>query len=1080
MPSLTPRHTLTFSIWLGYLFFVVYGSLVPLDFRPLSIDQAWTIFQHIPMYKLGVESRADWIANGVLYVPVGFLTAHLLLQKLSAVRRIPLFFFAGLFSIAVAFGVEFAQIFFPPRTVSLNDLFAESIGSIIGLMLAAGYSDWFKILLHAALSTPRRLALHLGEAYLAGYIAFSLFPYDLLLSWPELEQKLHGNNWGLFLVGDPHGRILTVLRLLTETLLTIPFGLFLGARSAPRIATYQQAALLGILLGGFVEIARFFTASGVSQGVSVLTRMVGVYGGLTLWNHRADWSLERMALLARRYALPLSVIYILTLLQINGWFSYRWNGTDYALSRLGDLHFLPFYYHYYTTEAKALYSLASVCLMYLPIGLLTWSYRSTPAKALFYALIATSIVETGKLFLEGIRPDPTNILLGALASWGIVRLSQEFSGERIITSMVETVPLQILQSPPDMPTPKHTPFIEELHRRWVNYAILLASLAYAAYWAATFPTQPVLLGLFLTACGVVIWHRPVLFAAILPAALPVLDLAQWSGRFFLDEFDLLALISLTIGYTRTSPATRKKQPADALFILACATLAISFAISAIRGLTPWEMPDANAFTNYYSTYNALRIGKGALWAFLAIGLLRRMPSEVLDVQRIFTRGMVIGLALTVTFVLWERVAFSGLFNFASTYRVTGPFSSMHTGGAYIECFLAVATPFLVLLVLQTKNWGRKVAGALLLVATTYALMVTYSRNGYSAFVIAVATLLFFAIFNSGQWLKRFLLIAVLTGAMLVVAVPVFTGQFAQSRIASVSSDLEVRQNHWQDALGIRTPDWLTTLFGMGLGRYPESNYLLSGEGHQSGTYQLKKEDGNTYLRLVSGDSIYIEQLVSVKPRQSYILKLDVRAYKPNGGVSTPICEKWLLTSYNCIWDGVKTGKETGIWYHLERKFTDKELSISPWYSQRPIKFSLYNGAPRTMIDIDNIRLETIEGEDLLSNGDFSQDLDHWFFATDSHLQWHIKSLPVSVLFDQGWLGVLALGFFSLLVIYRAASRAWQGDLHAAAALAAFCGFLVVGLFDTLIDAPRFLFLMILLGGFCGLGRSTRHKDLQHA
>ena len=80
-------------------------------------------------------------------------------------------------------------------------------------------------------------------------------------------------------------------------------------------------------------------------------------------------------------------------------------------------------------------------------------------------------------------------------------------------------------------------------------------------------------------------------------------------------------------------------------------------------------------------------------------------------------------------------------------------------------------------------------------------------------------------------------------------------------------------------------------------------------------------------------------------------------------------------------------------------------------------------------------------------------------------------------------GLIALGLFCLLAIKRAASRAWHGDLHAAAAISAFSSFLMVGLFDTLIDSPRFLFLFLLLGWFGGVGftNETRYeKELRHA
>ncbi|MBS1157321.1 MAG: hypothetical protein H6R07_3245 [Proteobacteria bacterium] len=1063
MPTLTPRPNFTFPIWLGYLLFVVYGSLVPLDFKPLALDQAWALFQHTPMLELGVQSRADWIANGVLYVPVGFLTAHLLMEKLPGTPRTLLYFLVGVFSFALTIGVEFTQLFFPPRTVSLNDILAECLGSLIGILVAAKCSGWFKTLLHTLFSDPRRFARRLVESYLFGYVAFSLFPYDILLSGAELAEKLRGNNWGWLLAGEAQGTSLTVLKLLAEIILVLPFGLFLGYRSGSRTATFKQATLLGILLGGFIEIAQFFIYSGVSQGLSVLTRTLGFCGGLALWQRRANWSPERLALTVQRYAFLLGTVYLFALLEVNGWFSHRWGGMDFALSQLEELHFLPFYYHYYTTEAKALYSLASVCFMYLPIGLLVWSNRGSPSRAFFYALFGASLVETGKLFLLDTHPDPTNILLGALASWGGVHLARALAKAASMPSSSSA------PHPSDTTkqSEKRIPITREPARRWTSVTLLLPSLAFAAYWAATFPTQPVLLCLFLAACAAIIWRRPILLVAIIPAALPILDLAPWSGRFYLDEFDLLVLLSFAIGYTQVSPVPREKRHADTLFAVATCLLALSFAVSALRGLTPWQMPDANAFTNYLSPFNTLRIGKGALWAFLSYGLLRRFVVSGIDIKRPFALGIVAGLALTVGVILWERLTFVSLFDFASDYRVTGPFSAMHTGGAYIECFLVIATPFLLVFILQTGNWLSRLLGIGLLFASTYALMVTFSRNGYAAFGLALAIILFFATFKSGRWQHRSILVASLTLAILAIAIPVFNGRFAQDRLANVAKDYAVRQAHWQDALNIRSPDWVTTLFGMGLGRYPQSHYLFSREGSRTATYQLVNENGNAILRLGSGDPVYIEQIVSIQPRQNYVLKLDARSSMPDGEITAALCEKWMLTSFKCVEAPISAGDADGAWQSLTAPLLSGSLAEGPWYSRKPVKFILHSSADRSTVDIKNVRLETSRGENLLRNGSFSKGLDHWYFSADNHLQWHAKNLPIAVLFDQGWLGLIALCTFSVLVIKRAAGRAWQGDLHAAAALAAFCGFLIVGLFDTLLDAPRFLFLFLLLGGFCG-------------
>lgn len=1063
MPTLTHRPDLSLPLCLSYLFFVIYGSLVPLDYKPLALDQAWALFQHTPMLELGVQSRADWIANGVLYAPVGFLTAHLFMEKFPGTPRMLLFGLVVLFSFSLAISIEFAQLFFPPRTVSLNDILAEGLGSLAGILMAVKCSGWFKMLLYTLFSEPRRFTRRLVESYLLGYVAFSLFPYDLLLTGAELADKWHGDNWGWLLASETHGALLTALKLLVEIILTLPFGLFLGYRSSAHAATFKQAIVLGMLLGGAIEIAQFFIYSGVSQGISVLTRILGFCGGLALWQSRAGWSPEKLAFHIQRYAPLLGTVYLFALLQVNGWFSHRWGGKEFALAQLDELHFLPFYYHYYTTEAKALYSLASVCFMYLPIGLLIWANRGTPSQAFLYALLGASFIETGKLFLHDTHPDPTNILLGALASWAGVHLATELAKAASMPSSSRSPPSSETAKQPE----KRISAAAEPARRWPNLILLLPTLAFATYWVAAFPTQPVLLGALLAACAALIWRHPVLLVAITPATLPILDLAPWSGRFYLDEFDLLVLISLAIGYTRIPPVPREKRRADPVFSFAIALLALGFIISAWRGLIPWQMPDANAFTNYLSPFNALRISKGALWAFLSYGLLRRFVAAEIDIKRPFALGIVTGLALTMLVVLWERLTFASLFDFASDYRITGPFSVMHTGGAYIECFLVIATPFLLAVILQTGNRLSRLLGIGLLLASTYALMVTFSRNGYAAFGAALIIMLFFAIFKSGQWQKHRALAAVLTLVMLAVAIPVFNGRFAQDRLASIAKDYAVRHAHWQDALGMRSPDWLTTLFGMGLGSYPKNHYLFSREESRTGTYQLQKEQGNTFLRLGSGEPVYIEQIVSIQPRQNYLLKLDARASLPDGAITAALCEKWMLTSFTCVDAPISAGDAGGIWRPLSLPLISGSLADGPWYARKTVKFVVHGSPGKPGMDIKNIRLETSTGENLLRNGDFSSALDHWYFSTDKHLPWHIHNLPIAVLFEQGWLGLIALGAFSLLALKRAAARAWQGDLHAAAALAAFSGFWVVGLFDTLLDAPRFLFLLLLLGGFCG-------------
>lgn len=1062
-------HTVVNWLLRLYLLFVVYGSLVPLKYVERSLEDALLAFQHIPYLTLGVASRADWIANGVLYLPVGFFLALAFQQTFQKLPTALTFVVAGVASMLLAVAVEFTQLYFPQRTVSLNDILAECVGALLGLVLADRYAGWFRSFIDSFFGRPQRLKTIGLDAYMVAYLAFALFPYDFLLSWAELQGKIDSHGWGWLIASDSPKLTLLGLQLLAEFGLSLPFGSMVTLRAGSSSRGYKEAVVLGLLLGTTIETFQFFMASGISQGLSVLTRLLGVCCGVALSRNSAHWTADLISAVLRRYTLPLAFVYLLVLLEINGWLTMSWHGFEPAARKLDQISFIPFYYHYFTTEAKALFSLATVSFSYAPIGLLVWAHRRSPRFALGVALILASVIEVGKLFLQKSHPDPTNVLLACAASWFAVVLLRQLCRKDHLPAGLST-PVGVEATALNRGASQTRKHVSSM-RLWVAFCLALTGV-----WAATFPAFPSLVCLVLILSAAAVWYRPAWVFAVIPAALPIFDLAPWSGRFFLDEFDALLLVTLTIAAARVPVPPKSPARVDALFATVATLLALSFIVSAVRGMLPFQLPGANSFNNYYSPYNALRIVKGAAWAYLIYGLAKRFVARATDIRRHFAWGMVVGLGLTVLAIIWERAAFSVLWEFKDTYRVTGPFSAIHVGGAYIECFLAAATPFLMVLLLEKRHWLAKGAGVLLLLATTYALMVTFSRSGYLAFALAVTIVLLTAALHSKHWARNGFVLAALAGAMLVIAVPIFKGEFSQARMATVDTDLGVRQAHWEDALNMRDSGWGTSLFGMGLGRYPESNFWRSAEGNRSATYRLESTENNTYLRLSAGNSVYVEQLVPVVPGQSYVLTVDVRASVPNATLAIPICEKWMLTSSACVSLALETGEDVGAWHNLEVRFTAKELSVSPWYVHRPIKLSLYYPGPKSTIDIDNVRLESDGNDNLIRNGDFSKGLDHWFFATDAHLQWHTKSLFYGVLFDQGWFGVLTLSIFIGLALVRACKSAYRGDTIASAGLAGLSSFLVVGIFDTLIDAPRFLLLFSLLVWLCCY--SVKRADAQ--
>ena len=63
-----------------------------------------------------------------------------------------------------------------------------------------------------------------------------------------------------------------------------------------------------------------------------------------------------------------------------------------------------------------------------------------------------------------------------------------------------------------------------------------------------YPVAAVWLGLFLIGYTALLVYFPYAWLVVIPALLPIMDFAPWTGRFFFDEFDLLILTTLAFYY----------------------------------------------------------------------------------------------------------------------------------------------------------------------------------------------------------------------------------------------------------------------------------------------------------------------------------------------------------------------------------------------------------------------------------------------------------------------------------------------------------------------------------------------------
>lgn len=309
-------------------------------------------------------------------------------------------------------------------------------------------------------------------------------------------------------------------------------------------------------------------------------------------------------------------------------------------------------------------------------------------------------------------------------------------------------------------------------------------------------------------------------------------------------------------------------------------------------------------------------------------------------------------------------------------------------------------------------------------------------------------------------------------AMLLIATMVGLlggGDYMAGRFATGSQDLEGRREHWSQGLAMLTTpsEWL---FGKGLGRFPASNYFSSTGSEHPGDYRIGAEGLNGFLVLSGGkhmmgwgEILRITQRIEppVPPVQ---VRFDVRI-KRAAALHFEVCEKHLLYNGTCMAKAINVPGKPGQWQKISLALPAQRISRGAWYAPALIAFSFGVANPQDFAEIDNVALIDAGGRNLIENGDFSNEMAHWFFTSDRmHLPWHIKSLWLNVLFDQGAVGLALFALLWLAALWRVTLGNGRDHPLAPPVAGALAAFAIVGLFDSLLDAPRvaLLFYFVLM------------------
>ncbi len=455
-----PQRSPLLILALAYTAFAIYGSLVPLDFRPLPWDQAWTQFQQVPYLNLGIGSRADWVANILLFIPLAFLWLGALWHSNSAIKLLSTT--AVLIGAALlTTGIEFTQQFFPPRTVSLNDIIAETLGALIGIGLwwwrGPHIARWLEDFYRQHDGTAERLLW----IYLVLLVGYNLLPLDLTISPEELHDKWREGKLILIpFTALPEGLITASYHLATDIVIWIPISLLL-CLSGKRSSLHAWAWTVGAAIA--LEAAQLMVYSRVTDTTDIISGVIG--GGLGVLIAQRLGKLP--ATPTPPSARPLLIATAATL----GWiallcaifwypYNFRLDGM-FLRPRLDGFSQVPFVSYYYGTEFRAVTSVIHKVSFFVPLGVLLayliqpLQHGSLASLSRWAALIVIAgtafILELGQVALPDKHPGSTDLVLmtlgGALGLWGY-----QFLGRRLRPGRPAQTPTTLPPTPPKPPS----------------------------------------------------------------------------------------------------------------------------------------------------------------------------------------------------------------------------------------------------------------------------------------------------------------------------------------------------------------------------------------------------------------------------------------------------------------------------------------------------------------------------------------------------------------------------------------------------------------------------------------------------
>lgn len=634
------------------------------------------------------------------------------------------------------------------------------------------------------------------------------------------------------------------------------------------------------------------------------------------------------------------------------------------------------------------------------------------------------------------------------------------------------------------------------------FALLAAVAGSSGWWLGwQHPVAPWSWLVLFCAVAIATARAPRVLLLLIPACLPWLSFSPWTGWILFDEFDGLVLAVLCGGYARLaflnarSPVTPRKEGVSVGATLVTLMLA-SGAVALWRGMAGDGALVLDLYHAYDDPLNSVRVSKSLVWAGALFPLIRwTILQDGMRARQMLARGMGLGLFSVAAAALWERLAYPGLTDFSAVYRVTALFWEIHVGGGAIDAYLAMASPFAVLLLLQARGWHMRVLAIVLLAGVAHACLTTFSRGVYLAVVVPLALAGLATLVNR---LQRGGAVAAGAGEIPVggrisrgywalvlvpgVVVWLVTGpdSFLSNRLMGTESVWAQRLQHWKNSIRLlETPaDWL---LGVGAGRYPALHSQRVAGGSFAGAVVPIERDGATRLILRGperggdgkGGLYALTQRIELVPGARYQVRIHLRPLGP-AVLLVQVCERHLLYDRACQGIYMKVAPTTASSQQQAVPLFGDPFAPGPWFAPRLGMFSVSVVNGGGAVELHQVQLEIADGREMLANGDLSDGMARWFPAAQYYFEpWHPDSLYLDWLIERGVLALLC----GLALVGYAARQGVQclrsEPRLALCLLASMLGALLVGAVSSFLDVPRVAVLFYLLSCFSiEMARST--------